>query len=936
MKSCKSLNAFLKKRKRKKDGEYTHTRIGNVSLGIYGGSYFIPTSDRDEFYKLYFKHVFEDKKPEYLTETQNKEEGGPLLVDLDLRYPIEIKERQYKESDISDIVDLYAESLQELLDIEEELVFTIFVFEKDEVNVLEEVTKDGIHLVCGLSMKHNLQMILRDIVMAKEKNETHIFKNIGCVNKIDDIFDECISSGRNNWQLWGSMKPNCKPYKLKYAYRIDLEGNDYDKESIDIDALTPKELLPVISAQNTMFPKVTNIKEKYKEKLKKLIESEQNKKKGRNKSKKKPQYNGALLTVSTASSFVKDPRNAKELNAYINNMMLYFDIKDYHIKEIHEIVMCLSENYYEPFKNWLNVGWALHNTHDSLFWTWVKFSSKSSKFDWGDIPSLKEKWKNEMGEGYTWRSLHYWAKQDNPQKYGEIRNNSIDRFIRSTLDSQGSDTDLAILTKHLFDGEYSCVSIKNHKWYKFRNHRWLENDCGTGLRSELSKKINRLYVDKTRSEKDMAANPDIGSAEREKHIENMGIYNRIAIKLKMNSQKNNIMHECEHLFYNNELTAKLDSNKYLLGFENGVYDFKQKKFRDGEAEDYISFSTRTKYIPYDPNDPGHKKISDQIDDFFFKVFPNTELREYIWQLSASCLIGTNRNQKFNILTGVGGNGKSIFVNLMNFVLGEYSGKMNIALVTQKRKGIGGPTPEIAQLKGRRFISMDEPSAGDVLNEGVMKQMVGGDEMEGRAMYSREMTKFYPQFELVCCTNRLFEIKSNDKGTWRRIRQVDFRSEFLDDRDYQQKKELGLADDPERPIYPKDDQLETKIVDWIQVFTARLIEKCNETEGKVQDCDMVLEASRAYQEKEDFWSQFVKEKIMKGNKDDRIKKTDIRIEFKEWYEQNNGNRAPKAKDLYEYLDKTLGKYRKRGWWGYKIIYEQFDSEEEVEEELSNSD
>ena len=121
----------------------------------------------------------------------------------------------------------------------------------------------------------------------------------------------------------------------------------------------------------------------------------------------------------------------------------------------------------------------------------------------------------------------------------------------------------------------------------------------------------------------------------------------------------------------------------------------------------------------------------------------------------------------------------------------------------------------------------------------------------------------------------------------------------------------MADDPERPIYPKDDQLETKIENWVQVFTALLIEKCNEMEGKVYDCDMVLEASRAYQEKEDFWAQFMKEKISKGNKDDRIKKTDIRAEFKEWYEANYGNKAPAAKELYEYLDKTLGKYRKRG-------------------------
>ena len=414
------------------------------------------------------------------------------------------------------------------------------------------------------------------------------------------------------------------------------------------------------------------------------------------------------------------------------------------------------------------------------------------------------------------------------------------------------------------------------------------------------------------------------------------MYNRISIKLKTSAQKNNIMKECAELFHNPELNNKLDSNKYLLGFENGVYDFEKAVFRDGEAEDYISFSTKTKYFPYDEKDETQVKIKEEIDDFMLKVFPDKDLREYMWQHAASCLIGTNRNQKFNIYTGVGGNGKSIFVNLMNACLGDYSGKMNIALVTQKRKGIGGPTPEIAQLKGKRYISMDEPSAGDVLNEGIMKQMVGGDEMEGRAMYSREMTKFYPQFELVCCTNKLFGIKSNDKGTWRRIRQVDFCAEFLDLPDYEEKKAQGLTDDPEKPIYPKDDQLETKIKDWVQVFTAILIEKCNLTQGKVTDCSKVLEASRAYQEKEDFWSQFRKEKIARGCKDDRIKKTDIRSEFNEWFRnENSGEKVPASKELYEYLDKTLGKYRKRGWWGYKIIYDNYDSDEE-DSETSHSD
>ena len=98
------------------------------------------------------------------------------------------------------------------------------------------------------------------------------------------------------------------------------------------------------------------------------------------------------------------------------------------------------------------------------------------------------------------------------------------------------------------------------------------------------------------------------------------------------------------------------------------------------------------------------------------------------------------------------------------------------------------------------------------------------------------------------------------------------TEFLDEHEFVEKKELGLADDPERPIYPKDDQLETKIENWVQVFTALLIEKCNENEGYVKDCDIVLASTKAYREKEDFYSQFFKENVAKGSSKDKIKKS----------------------------------------------------------------
>lgn len=927
--ACKftTLDALLKYCSRKKGDEkpVTHTRIGSSSLNIFGGSYHIPDDLMPLFNKLYIKKVFTLKRDEYLTELQDRKNGNPILIDLDIKYESSITTRQHSVSEITDIIELYCDTIKDIFIIDNEIAFKIFVFEKDDVVVSDNesknnYTKDGIHILIQLQLEHNKQMLLRKYVLDKEENERGIFgeNGLNCINSINDIIDESISSGRTGWQCWGSKKPGCDPYKLTYIWNITMSKDSFtNMEMENINEIDYPKYFPLLSAKNKSYQKL-EVKEIFKNQLTKIQPK---------KTKKIIKKSNKVTDVSLINKSVNVilPSNHQQLDDIINDVMSKLPMQDSYLKELHELTMCFDETYYNPFQEWINVGWALHNTSDTLFWTWVKFSSKSDKFIWDDVPSLVTKWNTEMGPGFSFRSIHYWCKRDFPDQYEKIHKNSVDSFVYKTLPGGGTDTDIAILAKHIFMDEYSCVAIKQQKWYKFSGHRWKENDSGTSLRCALSQEIEPLYQKASQIEKDKSTDEQYSAAEREAYLHNASSFNRIGIRLKTSSAKSHVMRECMEQFYDPKLLEQLDENKYLLGFENGVYDFKKKEFRDGEPEDYISFTTGTMYIPFDTKNGDHLRIKDEIDDFFEKVFPNQDLRQYMWEHAASCLIGEQRNQKFNIYTGVGGNGKSIFVDLMNLVLGDYADKLNIALVTQKRKGIGGPTPEIAKLKGKRYISMDEPSENDVLNEGVMKQMVGGDEMEGRGCYDRKMTKFYPQFELVCCTNHLFTVKSNDKGTWRRIRQVDFASEFLDEPDYEAKKSMGLCDDPERPIYLKDDQLKNKLPHWVQVFTALLIEIVNKTGGKVNDCDKVLEASKAYQEKENFWAQFMNENIAKGTEKDKFKKTDIRNVFNEWYKNNYQTNPPKASDLYEYLDKTIGKQRARAWYGYKIIYDTYESE-----------
>ena len=59
-------------------------------------------------------------------------------------------------------------------------------------------------------MNHNIQKLLRDVVMEK-KNEYKIFgeDSLNCKNNLEDIFDISISRGSTNWQVWGSRKPGC-------------------------------------------------------------------------------------------------------------------------------------------------------------------------------------------------------------------------------------------------------------------------------------------------------------------------------------------------------------------------------------------------------------------------------------------------------------------------------------------------------------------------------------------------------------------------------------------------------------------------------------------------------------------------------------------------------------------------------------------------------
>ena len=897
----------------------THTRIGNQELNIYGGAYSIDKEELPIFRRFYYEHVFVKNRKEYLTERQ-LDGKGPILVDFDFRYDFSVTKRLHTQEHIQDIVQLYLEVLKEFFIFEENKPFPIFIMEKPNVNRVaeKEITKDGIHMIIGIQMDNTLQTMLRDKILEQIGDIWELPLTIGW----EQVLDEGISKGIINWQMYGSQKPGNEAYKLTYYLTAELDINDNNWMTT---AKSPKDIdlskdLYLLSAQYDNYVKF-DINDKIKEEYNKRLESKTNKVK---KSGSKGKINLILEEESEGEIELSEITNHEILKKAVDNIMSKLRVNEQYIKETHQYTQILPEKYYQPGSHSINtqVGFALKHTDDRLFLSWIMLRAKASDFDFNDIQHQYKRWKNDFTkrpDGVTRASIMYWAKQDVYEEYDKVKKNTVDQYIEDTIFEAG-DWDYAMVLYHLFKDKYVCSSITNKKWYVFNKHRW-EKDEGQRLRMAISKDLFELYSAKQSQYLSESQHYEPSDENHEKFQRKIKKIAEICIKLKKTNDKNNIMREAMEIFFDQDFTKNIDSNPYLLCFTNGVFDFKSKQFRDGYPQDYITKTTGIPYMTYNSDKSG--EIGNEIMTFMEQLFPQTELCRYMWDHLASVLIGIKKEHAFNIYRGSGSNGKSILTDLMSQCLGDYKGTVPITLVTDKRSSIGGATPEVMQLKGVRYAVMQEPSKDAIINEGIMKELTGGDPLLGRALYC-DSEIFIPQFSLVVCTNALFEIKSNDDGTWRRMKLVDFLAKFIS--------EGETHTDDTKYVFTKDKSLKEKLPKWAPVFISMLIKRACETDGEVKDCQEVVDASCKYRQSQDAISGYIMEKIIKIDNAYGVNQTSLNNSFKEWFQMNYGNRkAPKLSELIDGMIKKFGNKNPKTnkWYNIKIKEECDGGEDDIE-------
>lgn len=186
-----------------------------------------------------------------------------------------------------------------------------------------------------------------------------------------------------------------------------------------------------------------------------------------------------------------------------------------------------------------------------------------------------------------------------------------------------------------------------------------------------------------------------------------------------------------------------------------------------DRTDYQSKKANASYLK-DEDAPLWKKFIDEI------TCGDAGLAAYIQKICGYMLSGERNEQVIIFLIGDGANGKSVFLDVLSDVFGDYSGVVSAKALIDKNSG--GIPNDIAALAGKRLVTLSEFPEKMPINTTTVKSITGGDKISARHLY-QEWFEFKPQFQLLCAMNELPEVSHADKAYFRRVRIIPFNRTF---------------------------------------------------------------------------------------------------------------------------------------------------------------
>lgn len=415
----------------------------------------------------------------------------------------------------------------------------------------------------------------------------------------------------------------------------------------------------------------------------------------------------------------------------------------------------LMKGTYEPYYNsHSEADMALANI--LAFWCAKDYTQMDSIFRQSNL--YRDKWdekrKNSTyGEQTLFKAINethniYTPKQEQePLRYAlshifDTKESKEEYPIRSYDDTGNADR---FIDRY---GNLYKYSYVEKKFYIYDGTKWTLDDRGS-----IRKLIDEMIED--------MKNEKIIHGEGISEEEAKEFFQKFYKKTRGTQSKKNITNE---LMHRRPVTPDdFDKDNMLLNVANGYIDLTSRELYKHDINKMFSQIANTDYS---------EKMQPAVWlDFLNDIFNgDKEVIRYIQKALGYSLTGSTREQVMFILHGKGRNGKSIFVETIAEILGDYSNNMQAkSLMVKKNDNVN---TDIARLSKARFVTSSEPNEGFRFDEGLIKQITGGDKVTARFLYAEEF-EYTPKFKIWVSTNHKPIIRGTDDGIWRRLVLIPF-------------------------------------------------------------------------------------------------------------------------------------------------------------------
>lgn len=291
-------------------------------------------------------------------------------------------------------------------------------------------------------------------------------------------------------------------------------------------------------------------------------------------------------------------------------------------------------------------------------------------------------------------------------------------------------------------------------------------------------------------------------------------------------------------------SADLDGHRLHLNTPNGVVNLTTGQT---SAADPAELHTRSTAVA-----PDEDMATPRFKAFLADTFGgNAEMIRFVQRIAGYSASGDVRYHVLPFLYGEGQNGKSVLMDVLRNLLGDYATTAPPGFLTASRQE---HSAEIARLQGMRLVVASEVNQGTRFDEARVKELTGGDALTARYM-RQDFFTFEPTHHLWLMGNHQPEVKAGGDSFWRRLRLVPFLHRVPDD-----KKIDGLADILAAEEGPG-------ILAWIVRGAVDVFA------GGLREPESVMEATRTYAAEEDHVGRFLEECCRRGGG------THVRLETK---------------------------------------------------------